>query len=495
MACMVPTFVVVFTLVSFFFQLRRAAKSLHHMAPSNLTQIVTYLFEVADQDGTGAIDEQEFQTIFTSVGQQNKDANDSKVPNIKKMMLSLGGTKARLNHHASVAAIRSTPVVLTKAIFLKAAKAGKLGPIFGDRWALWVEQRRLRSENMSFMLIVLFLVHAPVSQKLLLYFACQNIGNVGRSFLRADYSLECGGEKHASFVPFVMLYISLFTVLLPLAIQLQLFRNRKNLMEAETRHKYGFLYRRFNTGSEFWEIFELIRKCLLTGFLVFFPPTSRSAAAILICVLACCSVNFFKPHRNRIVLRVAQCSFLLSTLKYLAAMLLATSSSVVGSTGSGSTGTTMTTAATQDSDIIGWMLVMIDVVFAVGAVASIVAVVYVLRQTVVLKGKIRLPVMVHQEEGDHVRQQQKKSVERLAAAVKRRPPVRGVGGSSSKSLVRVQQLQTASESEQRKTKKKMNNADRVEDSFPALNFSTLELPSFEELELPALNLKKQRFVL
>ena len=113
------------------------------------------------------------------------------------------------------------------------------------------------------------------------------------------------------------------------------------------------------------EIHEVFRKLVLMGVLIFLPPKTRSASAILICVIACCSLNFFQPHRNRIVLGMAQLSFLLSTFKYIVAVLIGP-------------GTDMTS---NDQELLGYLMVVLDVIFMVGSISCMFIVVYLLRSS------------------------------------------------------------------------------------------------------------------
>ena len=182
-------------------------------------------------------------------------------------------------------------------------------------------------------------------------------------YLRADYTLQCYVGEHDSFVPVVAIFLFLFTFLFPVAVSVVLFRNRKKLYTAEVQHVIGFLYSRFTLNAEFWEIHEMFRKLLLMGVLVFFPPTTRAATAILICVVACCSVNYYKPHRNTIVLGVAQTAFLLSALKYVVAVLLMTESHI----------------GPDDSNALGWFMIVLDCAFMVASLCSMVAIVWLLR--------------------------------------------------------------------------------------------------------------------
>jgi hypothetical protein len=96
--------------------------------------------------------------------------------------------------------------------------------------------------------------------------------------------------------------------------------------------------------------------------LIFLPPTSRAAVGILICVVCCCTLNFFQPHRNRLVLFVSQMSFLMSTFKYVCAVFLR-----------------LNDLKDKDRQAMGWVLVLLDVVFMVASVVAFVMVIVLLR--------------------------------------------------------------------------------------------------------------------
>jgi hypothetical protein len=99
--------------------------------------------------------------------------------------------------------------------------------------------------------------------------------------------------------------------------------------------------------------------------LIFLPPTSRAAVGILICVVCCCTLNFFRPHRNKTVLFVSQMSFLMSTFKYVCAVFLR-----------------LNDLTPADATVVGWIMVMLDVVFMLGSVVAIVVIVVLLRASV-----------------------------------------------------------------------------------------------------------------
>jgi hypothetical protein len=157
----------------------------------------------------------------------------------------------------------------------------------------------------------------------------------------------------------------IFTAGFPVVIFLLLFMNRKRLQTPSVRAQLGFLYVSFRPNAgEFWEVHELLRKLMLMGALVLIESTKvRMIVALLVCVVSVMSLNYFRPHKNVVVLCVAQVSFLLTSFKYILAIVL--------------------DDVTQDERMmLGWVLIFLDVCFVLGSICSLFAVVYVLSSRV-----------------------------------------------------------------------------------------------------------------
>ena len=135
--------------------------------------------------------------------------------------------------------------------------------------------------------------------------------------LRRDYSIECGGEKHNEYLPAALILLLGFALLLPITLSGFLYFHRNDLYTPKIKRKLGWLYYRFQKGSEFWEVHEVIRKMLLTGLLIYLPTRVRSPSAIVVCTICCCTLNYYHPHRNKIVFWIDEICALLTTGKYL----------------------------------------------------------------------------------------------------------------------------------------------------------------------------------
>ena len=90
-----------------------------------------------------------------------------------------------------------------------------------------------------------------------------------------------------------------FTLGLPAGLTAYLFYHRAELYHPNVFGRLGWLYDRLTKGAEGWELFELLIKMVLTGGIVFFPEDTslRSCAALTVCVLALCMLNYSHPFR------------------------------------------------------------------------------------------------------------------------------------------------------------------------------------------------------
>jgi hypothetical protein len=140
---------------------------------------------------------------------------------------------------------------------------------------------------------------------------------------------------------------------------------RHHLHSPLTRSRIGWLYPRFVVGAEWWDVHDIVRKMILCGVLVFVPDGVRVVVAILISLVACCTLNYFRPHKNTTVFWIAQASFGLTTLKYLIV--------VFG----------MLNPLSKDgNDVLASLLIFLDLLLIFFVVACVVLIFFVLRGTI-----------------------------------------------------------------------------------------------------------------
>jgi hypothetical protein len=226
-----------------------------------------------------------------------------------------------------------------------------------------MKQQMLWVQYMSTTVQILFLVHTPLTAKVFQYFDCHELGNAMKK-LRQDYSLECYTGQHETFLPVAIVLLVGFSLFLPLLLSYWLFHSRQSLHTPSTRATLGWLYSRFTKGAEFWDVFEMLRTTCLSGGLLLLPDNIRATFALLICMISCCTFNYLHPPRNNIVFWVAEATLLVTTLKYLIA--------VVG----------MNELGPQEKIQLGYVLVGLDVCLIVGLVGAFGGIHCVLRRKI-----------------------------------------------------------------------------------------------------------------
>lgn len=143
--------------------------------------------------------------------------------------------------------------------------------------------------------------------------------------------------------------------------------HRKELYSTSVYQTLGWLYDPYNRGSEGWQIHDVLLKMILTGMLIYIPTMARASVAIIICMIAVANLNYFSPHKNRVLFWLTQLSFLVTATKYVTTLMLG-----VGNEGLGDAG----------RKAIGTMLISLDLFFMISSFISIFLAVWLLQQKV-----------------------------------------------------------------------------------------------------------------
>lgn len=91
-----------------------------------------------------------------------------------------------------------------------------------------------------------------------------------RTFLEADLTLPCRGHVYSTMWLFGVIAVFVYPVGVPGMFAFLLFRERDQIHDAINKKKYGFLFKDYAIAYFFWEIWDLMRKILLSGVLIFF---------------------------------------------------------------------------------------------------------------------------------------------------------------------------------------------------------------------------------
>ena len=252
----------------------------------------------------------------------------------------------------------------TKRMSLIASKLIKKRSVLSSRDQLirWTLRKNIVANSLSGATQLLMLAHTPVSRKVFQYFDCNDLA--GKPLLRADYDIECWTAAHTSFMPAVLVVLIGYVIALPGVISFYLWYNREDLYSTSIFQTVGWLYDPFVRGAEFWQVHDVMMKMILTGMLIYVPSTSRAGIAVLVCIIACCNLNLFEPHKNRILFWLTQISFITTSAKYVMALLLSADLASVNE---------------QEQSSISVLLITLDVFFLVSSVLAIIVAVCVLR--------------------------------------------------------------------------------------------------------------------
>ena len=236
-----------------------------------------------------------------------------------------------------------------------------------DQLIQWTLKKSIVANSLSGATQLLLLSHTPVSRKVFQYFDCNDIA--GKYLLRADYDIECDSNYYWQFSLAVGFVLINFTIALPGVISYYLIRHRNELYSTSVSQTIGWLYDPFVRGAEFWQVHDVLMKMILTGMLIYIPSTSRAGIAVLVCIVACCNLNYFEPHKNKVLFWLTQISFATTASKYVVALLLSVNNSMESTDAENE----------KEQQIIGTLLIVLDAFFLVSSVFAIFGSICVLR--------------------------------------------------------------------------------------------------------------------
>ena len=151
------------------------------------------------------------------------------------------------------------------------------------------------------LLVLSFLVFPMVSSAAFRAFSCEGFSD-GRSFLRADYAIECGTADHRLVQSIAWLGILLYPVGISVVYAVLLLAARPALVQEKPTalsKALGFLVRDFDVQFMWWELLMAWRQLWLVGFAVLIAPGSVQQLVIsflvsLVYMLICAVAMPFK---------------------------------------------------------------------------------------------------------------------------------------------------------------------------------------------------------
>ena len=404
---MLPVSIIVLAAAEFIVVSSTMSSRLQHMSEAKKKEkereALHMLFNIADSDHSGVIDPEEVASVLRQLGWkvdvkvaiELAEKLDAKSDSKGTLLLTESqfvhamatGKMARLMSKKNIR--RRGRSVMMKSrngknlVKVQEESTNKEGVDMGaeqsslgsrNKLVQWTLRHVELSNTLRGAMQLLLLAHTPVSRKVFQYFHYNNIGS--RLFVRADYSLVAWSPKFVEFLPFVVTVMFVFTVALPTTISFSLWRYRKDLYSTSVYQRMGWLYDSYVRGAEFWQVHDVLMKMILTGMLIYIPNSSRAAIASLLCTIACCNLNYFRPHKNKVLFWLTQISFLVTTFKYIAAMILVTEKAY-----------SRDGATTDHSETIGVLLICLDVTFLASSLLAVPMVFYILRSKLKAQNK------------------------------------------------------------------------------------------------------------
>ncbi|CAN0498410.1 unnamed protein product, partial [Scytosiphon promiscuus] len=139
---------------------------------------------------------------------------------------------------------------------------------------------------------VSFLVYATVSSAIFQTFACVDFDN-GKSYIRADHSLECYTPTHTWFRVYAGVMGVVYPFGIPFGYAVVLYRARAALKDTATPETSATdvtvlreLWVAYRAEVYFYEVVECVRRAVLSGVIVFiFPNTAGQIATAFLLAL------------------------------------------------------------------------------------------------------------------------------------------------------------------------------------------------------------------
>ncbi|CAM9452577.1 unnamed protein product [Choristocarpus tenellus] len=178
------------------------------------------------------------------------------------------------------------------------------------------------ARHATVVLIVSYIFYTQVSTVIFQTFACEELTDVGESYLRADFRISCHAAEHSRYILFAVIMIFIYPIGIPALFAFVLWRQKglinptvdeedismgkeyvegKQLAQRSNDKNVAptsFLWQPYSPGGYYYEVVECARRLILTSILVFTLPNTPGQVAIG-CIFAFLSLLVFevlKPH-------------------------------------------------------------------------------------------------------------------------------------------------------------------------------------------------------
>ena len=146
--------------------------------------------------------------------------------------------------------------------------------------------------------IFLLLMHPTLSGQAFQFFKCRTIEDT--SYLMTDYQLQCFTPEWTGFAVFVIFFIVLFSIGLPVSVVAFLVYKRKCLQQRAFQNQFGIFYGMYRSDAYWFEGVSMMSKLALWMTLVIFEYGSEMqlVTALVINVVNLCVQIKFNPFKK-----------------------------------------------------------------------------------------------------------------------------------------------------------------------------------------------------
>ncbi|KAG5179778.1 hypothetical protein JKP88DRAFT_261255 [Tribonema minus] len=218
--------------------------------------------------------------------------------------LTSPGCAADINFYGRLLIATLAPLAITALIF---TPRFYLWIISRRRHAIVPKLRQVVTRDVNAFLVFTFLIFSGVSLTVFQTFGCDELQYSGKSYLRADYSLECGDDEglHTRYSIYAAFMIVVYPVGIPVLYASILWRSAvkqrdRTQLPSRLASATSFLWRPYKGRAYFWEPVECLRRLMLAGLLVFIMPgkPGQSAVACLFAFLTGMVYEQIHPHQQ-----------------------------------------------------------------------------------------------------------------------------------------------------------------------------------------------------
>ena len=174
------------------------------------------------------------------------------------------------NYEDHLAFTMFSPIILAAAILLGFLAYPYLKSILAldCRWFRRGRPKEMLLAALPWLLLLTFIVSPMVSSSAFRAFSCEDFDN-GRSFLRADYAIECYTENYTRVELLAWLGILLYPVGVSVLYAVLILASRRAILDdkpTSLSKALSFLVRDYEPAFMWWELLMLWRQLYLVGF-------------------------------------------------------------------------------------------------------------------------------------------------------------------------------------------------------------------------------------